>query len=299
MKPLVLVLLFLSGILANVYAAGQAPSPKTSPDTTKPAVTTTTVAHAAPVAAGGGTQALIIADSSKAEAAASTCLPPSPHRDWVGWILIVLIIVLFIGVAWKSNLLRDPIANPVAFMLAAQLTKYANITNINKIPKPFSLARTQLGVWTVIVSCTYVYLGLIRNFSLQDIAVDSTILLLMGISAGTTAAGSVIDSTASPDQQGVQYPSDNFFADILSDQNGINIHRFQNVIWTIIAMTLFVAKVRYCGCGELPTLDSTLIALTGISSATYLGLKINENTPPAIPPAAPPAPAAAVQGQQP
>jgi len=296
MKPLVLVLLFLSGILANVYAAGQAPLPKANSDTTKPVIKTGISPTAVTATAAGGTQSMAKADSSKAKAAAVTCLPPSPHRDWAGGILIILIIVLFIGVAWKSNLLRDPIANPAAFMLAAQLTKYANITNINKIPKPFSLARTQLGVWTVIISCTYVYLGLIRNFSLQDITVDSTILLLMGISAGTTAAGSVIDSTATPDQQGVQYPSDSFFADILSDQNGINIHRFQNVIWTIIAMTLFLAKVRYCDCGELPTLDSTLIALTGISSATYLGLKINENTPPAIPPAAPPAPAAPVQG---
>ena len=72
--------------------------------------------------------------------------------------------------------------------------------------------------------------------------------------------------------------------DILSDQNGVNIHRFQNVIWTVIAMVLFLCKVRYMGCGELPTLDGTLIALTGISSATYLGLKVNENNKPAIPP---------------
>lgn len=163
---------------------------------------------------------------------------------------------------------------------------------INNIPKPFSLARTQLGVWTVIISCTYVYLGLIKNFSLQDIAIDSTILALMGISAGTAAVGSVIDNGTPPAQQGQQYPSDNFLMDILSDQNGVNIHRFQNVVWTIVAMTLFLCKVRYTGCGELPTLSSTLIALTGISSATYLGLKVNENNTPAIPPpaVAPPAP---------
>jgi len=95
--------------------------------------------------------------------------------------------------------------------------------------------------------------------------------------------GSAIDNS-NPSQQGAQYPSDNFLMDILSDQNGVNIHRFQNVIWTVIAMVLFLCKVRYMGCGELPTLDGTLIALTGISSATYLGLKVNENNKPAIPP---------------
>jgi hypothetical protein len=211
------------------------------------------------------------------------CLASSPLRDAIGWTLISLIIILFIGVAWKSNLLRDSIDNKDSFMVNAKLTKYANIADINLIPKAFSLARTQLAVWTVIISCTYIYLGLITHFSLTDLQVDKTILALMGISAGTTAVGSAIDNS-NPSQQGQQYPSDGFLMDILSDQNGVNIQRFQNVIWTVIAMLLFLSKVHLMDCGQMPTLDTTLIALTGISSATYLGLKVNENNKPAIAP---------------
>ncbi|MDR3693748.1 hypothetical protein [Mucilaginibacter sp.] len=280
MKKLLIIILLVAGccLWASADPAG--------PDTGKKSVTNT-----APMAATGNSGANAQVDSHSSSATPNTtaapakavCLPPSPRRGVAGWTLIIVIIILFIGVAWKSNLLRDPVADKDAFMTAAKLTKYANVTDINLIPKAFSLARTQLAVWTVVISCTYIYLGLIEHFSLTDIGISTTILTLMGISAGTTAIGSAIDNT-NPSQQGAQYPSDNFLMDILSDQNGVNIHRFQNVIWTVIAVLLFLSKVRYMDCGQLPTLDSTLIALTGISSATYLGLKVNENNKPAIPP---------------
>jgi len=289
MKKLLFIMLFMavSCLWASADPASLDTGKKTAP-------------NAASVGATGGNGATVQVDSPVSSAtpnaatpapapAKAVCLPRSTTRDVAGWTLIILIIILFIGVAWKSNLLRDPISDPTAFMTAAKLTKYAKVTDINLIPKPFSLARTQLAVWTVVISCTYIYLGLITHFSLTDIAIDTTILSLMGISAGTAAVGSVMDSS-NPSQQGAQYPSDNFLMDILSDQNGVNIHRFQNVIWTVVAVLLFLSKVRYMDCGELPTLDSTLIALTGISSATYLGLKANENNKPAIPPTPAPTP---------
>ncbi|RAJ91024.1 hypothetical protein LX87_05365 [Larkinella arboricola] len=76
-------------------------------------------------------------------------------------------------------------------------------------------------------------------------------------------------------------PSQGFFADILSDDNGINLHRFENVTWAFIAILVYLYKVSLItkGC-ELPELSDTLLALTGISSATYLVLKSKENDPP-------------------
>ena len=281
MKKLILIVLFLAGCCLWASADPATPD-STKKDSVKMAAGGATGKSVAPAAAKSSTGSAA-RDAAVPTPAKPSCKPSSSLRDVAGWTLIILIIVLFIGVAWKSNLLRDPVTNKDAFMINAKLTKYANVTDINLIPKAFSLARTQLAVWTVVISCTYIYLGLMQFFSLTDIGINSTLLTLMGISAGTTAVGSAIDNS-NPSQQGAQYPSDNFLMDILSDQNGVNIHRFQNVIWTVIAMVLFLCKVRYMGCGELPTLDGTLIALTGISSATYLGLKVNENNKPAIPP---------------
>jgi hypothetical protein len=76
-------------------------------------------------------------------------------------------------------------------------------------------------------------------------------------------------------------PSEGFFIDILSDDNGISLHRFQNFVWTIIAITVYLYKVSQVRTGcELPELSDTLLALTGISSATYLILRSKENDPP-------------------
>ncbi len=113
--------------------------------------------------------------------------------------------------------------------------------------------------------------------------INNTALILMGISAGTFAVGAVMDTTEI--QQGVirhqeAQPSINFFRDLLTDNNGISVHRFQNLVWTIVAIMVYF--YRYSNppknnFNDLPTLDSTLLALTGISNATYLTLKTREN----------------------
>ena len=68
--------------------------------------------------------------------------------------------------------------------------------------------------------------------------------------------------------------SKNFLNDILTDVNGITLHRFQIVIWTLVLGYLFILGVYR----ELamPQFSTTLLALMGISSGTYLGFKIPE-----------------------
>lgn len=283
MRKLLLILMVITAASTGVLAAD------TTSATTAPLVNRAQVTVSGVSTQKAG-QVIALKNPNPVEAvtlanAAANCLPVNDTRKTVGWILITLIVVSFVIIAAKSNLLRDQITDTTAFMAnAAASKKYAAQTDINKIPKPFSLARTQLGVWTVIIGCSYIYLSLCKYFSLTDIPIDSSLLTLMGISAATTAAGSIIDNDSSV--QNYNGPSDGLFMDILSDQNGVNIHRFQNVVWTLITVILFLCKVPEVGCGELPTLSTTLIVLTGISSATYVGLKINENKPPALPPPA-------------
>ena len=68
--------------------------------------------------------------------------------------------------------------------------------------------------------------------------------------------------------------SESFWKDILTDVNGITLHRFQIVIWTFILGSLFVYSV-YRDLA-MPEFNGTLLALMGISSGTYLGFKIPE-----------------------
>lgn len=112
--------------------------------------------------------------------------------------------------------------------------------------------------------------------------VNKTALVLMGIFAGTAVASTIMDKKEINDNRPRHQnsPSEGFFIDMLSDDNGISLHHFQNFVWTLIAMAIYVYKVNAITSGcILPELSDTLLALTGISSATYLVIKSKENDP--------------------
>jgi hypothetical protein len=68
--------------------------------------------------------------------------------------------------------------------------------------------------------------------------------------------------------------SEGLFKDLLSDANGVNFHRFQMMIWTIVLVVLFIVGVY--STLAMPQFSNTLLALMGISAGTYLGFKIPE-----------------------
>jgi len=72
--------------------------------------------------------------------------------------------------------------------------------------------------------------------------------------------------------------SEAWFIDILSDANGVSLHRFQLFAWTaILGIVFIVASYRNLA---MPIFDTTLMGLLGLSAGTYLGLKIPEATVP-------------------
>jgi ABC-type Mn2+/Zn2+ transport system permease subunit len=108
-------------------------------------------------------------------------------------------------------------------------------------------------------------LGLITSSSCP---LNSQVLILLGISAGTAAAAAAVDASkniAAP-------PSANLLHDLISDQNGIQLDRFQMVVWTLVMGCVFLYYVFH----ELtmPLFDSTLLTLMGISAGTYVTLKV-------------------------
>jgi hypothetical protein len=87
----------------------------------------------------------------------------------------------------------------------------------------------------------------------------------------------VLDTIADIDEakSGLSKPvSEGFFRDLLTDANGVNLHRFQMLIWTVVLGFLFVIGVYKALA--MPAFSTTLLALMGISSGTYLGFKIPE-----------------------
>lgn len=68
-----------------------------------------------------------------------------------------------------------------------------------------------------------------------------------------------------------------WWLDILTDQDGVNFHRFQMAAWTLVLGIVFLRQVY----NELamPEFSPSLLMLIGISSGTYLGLKVTSENP--------------------
>ena len=62
--------------------------------------------------------------------------------------------------------------------------------------------------------------------------------------------------------------------DILSDANGVALHRFQMVAWTFVLGLVFLYLVYFTFA--MPQFSAELLALMGISGGAYLGFKYPE-----------------------
>ncbi|AXE31860.1 hypothetical protein DK842_19335 [Chromobacterium phragmitis] len=182
-----------------------------------------------------------------------------------------LVIALFAAVVWKTDLLRDrgTLASGVA---SGQQT--------------YSLARSQLIWWTFLVAIISGWLLLTTN---NLPAPTAEVLGLLGISVATSGAASLIDapSGASP---GPLRHSRGWAQDVLDDGQGISVHRYQALLANAgIGIAFLYKSVQQQGFYQI---DASWLAVLGLSSAMYVGMKSRE---PAIPAAAAPAISASPQ----
>jgi hypothetical protein len=216
-----------------------------------------------------------------------------PQRWFLFWSFIfLLILICFWLLAVKSDLLRDTGPSPTG----------------TDERKPYSLARTQAAWWFFLILASYLFIGMITgDFSTT---ITTTVLGLLGISAGTVVGSAFIDAGKATTQgkptdgaAGAPAPAvtattaavattataaappkpyvpknEYWWVDILSDANGISFHRFQVAAWTFVLGIIFIIQVYKLLA--MPTFDGSLLALLGISAGTYLGLKIPEPTTP-------------------
>ncbi len=157
------------------------------------------------------------------------------------------------------------------------------IKDISDSPnKPYSFSRTQLLWWTLLIASCFI-LGFAYNENLP--AINNTALALLGIGLGTTTLARVVDNNqVNQAQSGAtnivrhqNQPSQGFFTDLLSDDTGISVHRFQSFVFNVIFGVAYITDFFNLN-HTLPTYDNQQLLLLGISSGAYVALKMNENS---------------------
>jgi len=165
--------------------------------------------------------------------------------------------------------------------------KYDMLRDDSKLEtkKTYSYARTQLAFWTVIVFSGYVAILLNYN-KIPDLS--DGVLYLLGISSATTIAARISDNSdkdlANSDDNLQNIESKNFILDILSDKNGVSIHRLQAVLFNVAIGFWFIrTTISNLSNPDLvnsyiaPDISMNNLILMGLSAGTYAALKTSEN----------------------
>ncbi|MBF8275912.1 MAG: hypothetical protein HW390_985 [Candidatus Brocadiaceae bacterium] len=144
----------------------------------------------------------------------------------------------------------------------------------------YSLGKSQMAFWGLLVVVAFAGVWILTG-TLERI--PNQVLYLIGIS-GATGLGAVVignkkqatDNQTPPAEVpgAMELKSKGFWYDICSDGNGTSFPRLQVVIWTILLGIVFVQTVAQEM--SMPEFPETLVALLGVSGATYLGFKIPE-----------------------
>ena len=146
--------------------------------------------------------------------------------------------------------------------------------------KPYSFARVQLWWWTIIILGSF--LG-VYAVSGNQWTINTTCLVLLGISSVTTAGGRMIDNSQTNDASVTRHqdrdPSQGLIKDILSDENGLSIHRFQALIFNLAYGLSFLVEVfsKVHTNGAFPVYADPVLGLLGLSSGTYVYMKMHES----------------------
>ncbi|HEX7286993.1 MAG TPA: hypothetical protein VF532_12475 [Candidatus Angelobacter sp.] len=211
----------------------------------------------------------------------------STGRAWLFAVVALVILFVFFFVAKKTGALRDKEPAPAGFPPQ---------------DRAYSLSRCQMAGWTVLAVLAYLFVWLLTGQ--YNATVPASVVTLMGISLSTYGLASAVDISksktnaakaqalsaeaavggagapnpahvAAAAQRAQVAPTENLVADLATSSEGASLHRLQMIIWTLALMVVFVVTVwKTLG---MPDFDSTLLALMGISSGAYVGLKVPEN----------------------
>jgi hypothetical protein len=148
----------------------------------------------------------------------------------------------------------------------------------------FSLSRCQLAWWFFIILAAWGFLWV--TTSSRD-TLNQTALIVSGIGSTTALtgiiAGKVRDSVTGSNLGNVNVQIDQrppgfkigpgaALYDLLSDCDTVGFHRFQFLVWNVILGCVFLWQTWTDL--SMPEFDATLLALLGLSGATFVGMKM-------------------------
>jgi hypothetical protein len=209
------------------------------------------------------------------------------ERNWVITILVFIFLLYFLYKSFfyfsNSALCRDE-----SFFTDPK----DGVTKMRPVKeRPYSYSRTQMFWWTIIIISCYGYFYAIYGTLLP---LDPTCILLLGMGISVQIFGKTIDNSQKandrdktsdsnllPKRHQDLNPSQGLLTDILSDENGISMHRLQSVAFNIIYGFGFIGYFMtsiLSAAYPLIELDGWQLALLGISAGGYLGLKTTENS---------------------
>jgi len=158
-----------------------------------------------------------------------------------------------------------------------------------------STSKAQLVAWTAVVVFSYLALYWVRirmgNFAALP-SIPHNVLIALGISGATAVAAKAIavnsaaNPAANPPQNAIPLPAVqgqailNSSGILLDDSGKPDIGKVQIVIWTIIALGVYLVTVVHAvhkGTPDLPDIDRTLMILMGLGHSIYIGQKVAES----------------------
>jgi hypothetical protein len=186
----------------------------------------------------------------------------SNFQTWLSAAINIAFLFFALGLAIKTNLIKDDSVQS---------------------DKPYSFGKSQLFWWTTIIISEFIWSAVANNGGMPQL--NSLCLALLGISAGTTAAASLMDN-ADKNTPGLlrhqdAQPRSSFIKDILSDAQGnYSIHRFQSLIFNLSIGIIFLWNFFNSNKLGFPTFEDNnyVLGLLGISDLGYAGLKMGENS---------------------
>lgn len=164
----------------------------------------------------------------------------------------------------------------------------------------YSLSRLQAAVWAVVIIAYQVAVIITLmargKFSEFNLVFSEETIWLLGLSYGSyiTVKGISSAATTTTEAARVVLPSQRKWSDLITSDEGLDLSRFQMLIWTIIAAWVFLNDVETyltnigtaadlkpyfssfgsAESGKLPTVDMSFLVLMGLSQGAYIGRKL-------------------------
>ncbi len=245
------------------------------------------------VSIGSGGKPLPVADNVGTLTFEKTNFENPAPWIWIG--IFIVVMIYFFHLVFSTDILR-------------------NGPKVGEQVQAFSLGRSQMAWWLFIVVVSYVTIWMITGnrdtvsnstliligisgaTALGAVAIDATastrtkaaidrlnteLTTLQAQRAATGATPALIaaidDRIAAIQEEQTNIvktpPSVGWLTDILTDDSGaVALHRLQVLLWTFVIGVVFLASVAHVL--SMPEFNPTLLALMGISGATYLGFKM-------------------------